>query len=329
MDLFKSYIFLLFGAFLCFFFIACESSPQKLDFPVSEEESGLPANVALAQNSSVESNNLAVSKIKTPKMTEDSKGLVIFSKKEFLCALVSPDGKYILTSQEGYVGLKIYNVATEQLFATISHDKRIGFGAQWSRDSKKVFYKEKFDTELKAFVYYLETGQVEELKDINPNALQSYALAEKKTDPIISLNLQTLQVEKINLDGTQKTTLTNDGGQYYNPLLSPNKQKLIIQEGSKMYLVLLDGNSRKEIGDGIASCWSPDSKIMYYFMDESKDGHEVTGSEVYSYNTQTQTITKLTNTPAIIEMWPSISGDGKFLFCTDEGTGSVIKLPIK
>lgn len=251
---------------------------------------------------------------------------ITFKNKAFLYAQVSPDGKYILTTQEGNVGLFIYEVSTEKLFASISQDRRIGYGAQWSLDSKKVYYKEKKDYELMVYEYSLDQALSNPRADINANALQSYVLATKPKDPIISLNLSNLQVERVNLDGTGLTELTNDQGQYYNPLLSPDQKKLVIQEGSKMYLISPEGGSKKEIADGIASCWSPDSKIVYYFMDESKDGHEISGSEVYSYHTQTQKIKQITKTPDIAEMYPSISQDGKILYCTDEKTGSLIQI---
>lgn len=312
---------LFFIVVLCFI-MACESSTPKDNTPIQTETSVLQNTVNITSTQALPRATV------TPQAPLNQNCTTLFLKQEFLFAQVSPNGKYVLTSQEGYVGLKIYQISPEKLFATISEDKRIGFGAQWSVDSKKVFYKEKINSEFKAFIYDLERGIAEELKDVNPNALQSYALAEKPTDPIIFLNPKTLQVEKTTFDGKAKTTITNDGGQYYNPLLSPDKQKLIIQEGSKMYLLFLEDRRKIEIGNGIASCWSPDSKNLYYFLDESKDGHEITGSEIYRYNTEKNTSTAITKTPDIAEMWPSISSDGKFLFCTDDLTGQILKISL-
>lgn len=257
---------------------------------------------------------------------EELKQSISFKNRNFLSCLVSPDGKYILTTKEGNIGLEVHEIASEKKIASIAPGKRVGYGAQWSRDSQRIFYREMLEDEIKVYVYELSKKQSTVLNEVNPNALQSYALATDPKDPIISLNMQTLQVQRINLDGTNLQELTHDQGQYYNPLLAPNKKDLVVQEGSKMYLISSAGGERKDLGDGIASCWSPDSKTLYYFMDESKDGHVISGSEVYSYHVLSGKKLKLTNTSNIAEMWPSISQDGKTLFCTDEKTGSLIQI---
>lgn len=77
------------------------------------------------------------------------------------------------------------------------------------------------------------------------------------------------------------------------------------------------------LGQAIAYSWSPDSKYILAWLDESPDGHHTTGSELYLYAADGSSKWQITNSPDRVEMWPYFSADGQSIVYGDAATGKI------
>ena len=136
----------------------------------------------------------------------------------------------------------------------------------------------------------------------------------------------TQQINVIELDGSQKTTLTNTGAMCMSPDWSPDGQNIVFaqQEEFRASLQMVNVNTRKvrELGswDGIvlAPKFSPSGSRIAVVL--SKDGN----SEIYTISPEGGTPKRVTVSWAI-EMFPEWSPDGKkMIFVSDRAGGPQI-----
>ncbi len=270
---------------------------------------------------------------KNPLKKRDKKLILLKSIKTtepLSSCLISPDGKYIIASKEGYFGLYLFSVKTATRIATISENERIGYAAQWSLDSKNVLYREKNTNPESGNKFIVKQYNINSkksiiLENVNPNALQSYVHAQEDKDPIVTISPKSLNLNIASKDGSKSYEIKDmTGTGFYQPVISPDLKKIIAHSGSKMHLIKTDETSSQILVDGIASCWFPDNTTFLYFLDESNDGHSISGSDIYSYNILTHQVENITHSSDKTEMFPSISSNGKKMSCIDEKTGEIL-----
>lgn len=236
---------------------------------------------------------------------------------------VSPNGKYVAATTEGNLGILIFDINSKQNVAEIGLDKKIGFDVFWNKQSNKIYFKERIDRQWITKSYSIESQKVVELKEVNPKALQSWVLAEGPEDPIVFIT-KDLKIGAQTLDNSKEWVITKEDGQFYNPVLSPHKEHVIVHKGSKMiYHHVRSLDNYFEIADGIATCWHPTKLGFFYFLDTSTDGHQITGSDIYFGTLSSKEYINLTKTDDLIEMWPSVSSDGKTLICEEFSSGKL------
>ncbi len=236
----------------------------------------------------------------------------------------SPDGKYMCFSDENLGQVFIKETTEQGLPKLIFSSNGCGYFPAWTADSKSILMKSKSkDFKNEAVEYVLSSGKIIKRTDLNFRAIQSLNNSKADTDPLIYIN-EKLQLIKTDKKGQAITVL--EGNQVcYQPLLSPDKQKVAVHIGNEIWMYDLNKKEKpKKIGNGLVTSWSVDSKFLVGFVDVSKDGHEILNSELYLYDVQNQKIFQLTNTENIIEINPSFSQDGKKIYYINPMDGSVI-----
>ncbi|MFC6996377.1 TolB family protein [Rufibacter roseus] len=255
-------------------------------------------------------------------------------KIEYSSPVWSPDGRKLLFTDHHNDALYITEMAGNGSVQKIKTGQGIGYKARWAPDSKSVIFYEKQTTptgsrKLVEKSIDVKGGRERTLSvDGSPKANRTFS-AKKSPSLKVYINPETLKLEARNGEG-EPWVITQEEGQFYSPLVSPDGKKVIVNEGANMYLYSIDGKGkRKNLGAGMPNSWLPDGSGILTFEDESKDGHHISGSELYYISISTSAKTKLTNTPDRIEMWADVSPDGKKIAFSDEKSGKIYVADLK
>ena len=240
------------------------------------------------------------------KITEDEvveKGLSNVAplfRGDFKNFLYCPDGaSYLFTDAKGSK-LYLKNDQAEEPIKIIEQ-KGIGNNLGWSKNCNSIFFREK-TKDYKIFVNSITVDSKKKLKQnqINPAAELSTLVY---SDTAYCLDQKTLAVYGEYED--KKWKITQEDGNHYKILLAPDNKKLLVHKGANVYLYTTSGELIANLGRGIATCWSSDSKYCIGFIDESVDGHQLTGAELLLFDIDEKTRTVITATKNIYEMWPA------------------------
>lgn len=258
-----------------------------------------------------------------------SKPKEIILKGAFANPVVSPNGTYVLLTKEHLKGVYLLNLKNHKI-TQISDKEGSGYGYSWNPNSTSFYYKEKGEKEYfsdaKVRTYFIAQKKSKQLH-INHNYLPSYNGSENNV--VVHTNPSTLKIEATDLTTLKSWTVTNDDGQFYNAILSHDGKKVAVHNGADIYVYPIDGNSKGiKIGTGIATSWSKDDNYLLGFLDECKDGHSVTNSDLYLFNAATSKSVRLTATENTFEMFPCFYADNKIMF-TDDKTGKIYTSHLK
>lgn len=250
-------------------------------------------------------------------------------------SLPSPDGSYILLSSVEKPGLFLYSKSTNQV-TQISDNSASNFGYSWDDNGQYFYYIEQPEGVTKAYsnvmTYSIEKGEAyENQDDVSAVCLPSFTgLDEGAENQIVAfINFDDLQAYTIDLITREQKNITQDDSkQYYYPVLSDDKTKMAVHSGSDIYIYTLDGSEAPyAIGQGIATDWSSDGRYVLGFLDESEDGHELDGSELYLFDTKSHSVVQITDTKDIIEVYPSFYGDNQILF-SDAANSQILTITL-
>lgn len=248
--------------------------------------------------------------------------------------VVSPNGKFVLVTGHHFKGAYVLNLKTNQI-TQISDKEGSGYGYSWDDNNETVYFKQKeqkeYFSDSKVYSYSLKDKKTTLRSDIDSNMMSSYHGKEKNVTSqiVVYTNITTLKIEAKDLISKRSWVITSEEGQYYNALLSPNGKKVAVHKGSDIYVYEVNGNGKgQKVGTGIATSWSADNQHVLGFLDTSEDGHNVTNSEIYLFDSKTLKSKKVTNTEVLLEMFPSFVGKNKVLF-TDDKTGAIYIAKLK
>jgi Tol biopolymer transport system component len=239
----------------------------------------------------------------------------------------SPDGDKLLFTTIGFTGLYIIDLNENEII-TLNTLPGAGYNAEWSEDGKSVFYRHKttnadYTSSIEVKSIHILDRETKNQASINPNGIASNLSAADSSAPIVYTNTKTLLIEAQTLDKSKKWIVTNNPGQYYQAILSPDKTKVLVHRDGEMFVYAIDGSGLiSSLGKGIATSWSSDSKQILFFIGED-DGHKTTGSDLYLCNSDGSGRWRLTNTPDDFEMFPSWSPDNKKIAFSNDRTGMI------
>ncbi|GIV32881.1 MAG: hypothetical protein KatS3mg031_0416 [Chitinophagales bacterium] len=234
----------------------------------------------------------------------------------------SPDGSKLLFTRRGNTGLYFIYLNEPQKIITLTEKQGAGYGAAWSADGKEVYFVEKENFRPVVKSISLESREVRLHPEVNFTSVKSFAQTGGK-GPLLQLNAQTLQVEGIDPATGERWIITDFEGQFYEPLLSPDLQQVAVHRDAEIYVYHLRGGQRSALGRGIVASWSPDSRFLIGFLDESADGHRITNAELYLFAADGSSVVKLTSSADIIEMWPSWHPARNEIAFTDAESGHI------
>lgn len=243
--------------------------------------------------------------------------------------VVSPNGTHALLTGLNFDGVYLLDLKTNKII-TISKVTGSGYGYSWSKDGKSFYFKEKkekgYVSDSEVVHYNLKSKLSTKLPDVNHNYLPSYN-GEKVI--VIYTNLTTLKIEAKDLNTSKSWVVTNLEGQFYNALLSNDRKKVAVHNGSDIYIYNTDGSGLiQKLGRGIATSWSKDDKYLIGFLDESSDGHSISNSELYVFDMASSKAQKITTTKQTFEMFPSFYDTNKIIY-SDDKTGQIFTSEIK
>lgn len=238
----------------------------------------------------------------------------------------SPNGNFLLLTSSEFNDLFIYNIYSKSL-NKIYEQSSVGYNATWSSDSKYVYFKIKknpsdFSNDQVVNKINIHTREIFASPEIFPSGFESSVRALEVNDPIVYVNSKTLLIEAFTKDKSKQWLITKNRGQYYQPILSPDKSKVVIHESGNMYVYSIDGELLVSLGKGLASCWSRDSKRMLFVVCKD-NGHSIIGCELFLANIIEPSIHQLTNTPDVFEMFPTWSPDDKKICYSDEKSNKI------
>lgn len=238
--------------------------------------------------------------------------------------MVSPTNKHVLLTTPNFAGVYVLDLKTNKV-TQISKVVGSGYGYSWSNDGETFYFKEKNEKDyvsnsvLKS--YSIKNKRIENLPSLNHNFLPSYN--GNNNDIVVYTNIMTLKIEAKDLKSSKSWIITADEGQFYNALLSNDKTKIVVNKGADLYVYNVDGSGKpKKIGTGLATDWSNDDTYVLGFMDESKDGHDVSNSDLYLFDVAKAASKKITATENVFEMYPSFYDGDKIIF-VDDKTGQL------
>lgn len=111
-------------------------------------------------------------------------------------------------------------------------------------------------------------------------------------------------------DRTQKQ-ISGLEDRFTEPELSPDGLKVVYRgRETGLYIGLADGSRVIFVGEGHNARWLPDSRGIVYDQPVS-DGTSVVDGDIWLATVDGRTRTNLTNTPGIVEAWPSVAPDGQ------------------
>ncbi|MFC6997067.1 TolB family protein [Rufibacter roseus] len=255
-------------------------------------------------------------------------------ENEYSSPVWSPDGQKLLFTDHHNDALYIKEVAGKSNVQKIKSGQGIGYKARWTPDGKGVIFYEKkaaltgpgtlFEKSIN-----IKGGRERILTETTSTKANRTFTSKKNPSLKVYINPETLKLEAREGEG-EPWIITPEDGQFYSPLVSPDGKNVIVNEGANMYLYSIHGNAkRKKLGIGLPTSWLPDGSGILTFEDETKDGHTISGSELYHVAIQTNAKTKLTNTPDKIEMWADVSPDGKRITFSDEKSGKIYVADLK
>lgn len=250
-------------------------------------------------------------------------------KGSFTNPVVSPNGTYVLLTKEHLKGVYLLNLRNNKI-TQISDKEGSGYAYSWNPNSNSFYYKEKgekeyfSDAKVKTYSIHKKKSK---LLEINHNFLPSYNGSKNNT--VVHTNPTTLKIEATDLTTLKSWTVTNSEGQFYNAIISHDGKKVAVHNGADIYIYPIEGNGKGiKIGTGIVTSWSKDDNYLIGFLDESKDGHSVTNSDLYLFDVTSPKTIKLTATENRIEMFPCFYGDDKVMF-SDDATGKIYVSDLK
>jgi Tol biopolymer transport system component len=232
------------------------------------------------------------------------------SELQFQMPKWSPDGNKILTTVERKTGLYLIHLDNFNELTLVSDEDASGLNYNWRKDN--------------SFSYMVKRNNTFVSQENNTYKIKDAKRQVSDTDTLVYLDIPNTKINARLKNNSKHWTVTRCEGVFYNPKLSPNNKHVAVNEGGNIFIFPANGSNKGiNLGLGLVSGWSPDSKYVLAFLDESLDGHSISNSEFFIINIKSGKKVFLTKSKDKIEMWPYFSPDGKKLVYSEEKSGQL------
>lgn len=273
------------------------------------------------------------------------------SGKIFIAPQESPDGKFLAFTQEGYNGILLLKENKEISLLTL--DPASGYGFKWLQDGSGVVARSAkytgYKRENSVVVYSLKGENTLQLSGLSSKLtvlptvstggdvcfvesgeIKSYNTVSKSTEVKAPAGIAAfIENDKISVVSANSQKLVIDpvpGQRCINAALSPDGNKVVFEiMGGNLFVVNSNGNSLIDLGKGFRASWSPDSKTITYMVTED-DGHVITSSDIFTISSNGTNKSAITSTTDIIEMNPSFSANGEYIYFDNANEGAIYRI---
>ncbi len=266
---------------------------------------------------------------------------------------LSPNGRWLIYDRFDSPGLYLLNRSTNQALK-IASGEGIALFAQWSPDSRyvgfKLFKQEGsktwqipclFDVTDSAIIplhdpvslagvpsvdaehnVVFTIGKTLFLTDTTGTVRSSYSLPDYANLTPVSSDGQRVvfndandQLYFLDLSSGQQFPITYDNGNYFNPQWNPTQSVLAFQSFDGQIFVF-DASAQREIwhAKGLAPLWSADGRRLLFVRKQIVETQSVLNSDVFAFDRAKASVVRLSDTPDIIEDFPTLSPDGMLFF---------------
>jgi Tol biopolymer transport system component len=240
----------------------------------------------------------------------------------------SPDGTKLALTSLHNDGIWVVSEDASDL-KQITTDSGAGYRMKWSDDNQTITARTSLREKGRIFhevkAYNTTSGKQETLLK-KTRATHALAYWNETENALLQQMIDKPAEVASQVAGLQAL----DGSLIFNPVLSPQGDKIVFQAGGGkgLYICNADGTELRNLGQGERPSWTPDGKYVVVML-IADDGEVITQGELLSIDVATGTRTSLLASKNYVAVSPAVSPDGKKLAFEEYATGAIYVIDIK
>lgn len=250
--------------------------------------------------------------------------------EEYMIPIWSPDGRKLAFTEPGFERTYVKNADGTGPIRDVRSSKGSPASVRWTSDSKALLRRRPGGG--RAEVINVETGEirVEESGTSLEGSLRRkihghtvYYTDDRPSPPDVDLDI----------DYREKRVWVIEGGDIKRTefphrvllaTLSPRRDLVVFLPGDgNMYVSRLDGSAMVNLGRGCRWDWSQDGRRLVYLGATQQDHYTVIAAEIFVINADGSGSTQITDTPDVVEDYPTWSPDGMRIAYSTVNTGQI------
>jgi Tol biopolymer transport system component len=147
---------------------------------------------------------------------------------------------------------------------------------------------------------------------------------------LVAIASPELEIWVCDAESEHRAVVSSPGERCFDPILSPAGDRVcysVLSGGGSIAVASVVGGENINLGYGSNPSWAPDGRHLAYEVTED-DGLIITASDLYIVAADGAQRIRLTDTPDVIERWPSWSTDGERIAFSAGGAIYVMPSPM-